>query len=120
AGRWDLGLSYRSEIEHELDGNVDISGLTGLLAAGGGNTAVGGEAGSASFTTPWYASFSARYAVNDRLTLNAQVNRIGWSEFEAIDVVYETGAATIEQNYEDVTTGAVGFDYVIDPTLTVR
>ena len=119
-GRWDLGLSYRSEIEHELEGTIDISGLTGLLAAAGGNTEVGGEDGAASFTTPWYASISARYAVNERLTLNAQVNRIGWSEFDAIRISYEGNAPVIEQNYDDVTTGAIGFDYVIDPTMTVR
>ena len=47
--------------------------------------------GAASFTTPWYASFSARYAVTDRLTLNAQVNRIGWSEFDAIRVTRAAG-----------------------------
>ena len=62
---------------------------------------------------------SARYAVNDRLTLNAQVNQIGWSEFDAIRVAY-TRDSVIEQNYDDVTTGAIGFDYKIDPTLTVR
>ena len=31
-GKLDLGLSYRSEIKHELDGTVNISGLTGVLA----------------------------------------------------------------------------------------
>nr|WP_314122532.1 outer membrane protein transport protein [uncultured Brevundimonas sp.] len=115
-GKLDLGLSYRSEIKHELDGSVNISGLTGVLAA-----AIVSADGQASFTTPWYATLSARYAVNDRLTLNAQVNQIGWSEFDAIRVTYgATGSSTIVQDYDDVTTGALGFDYKIDPTMTFR
>lgn len=115
-GKLDLGLSYRSEIKHDLDGSVNISGLTGVLAAA--NVSADGQA---SFTTPWYATLSARYAVNDRLTLNAQVNQIGWSEFDAIRVTYgATGSSTIVQDYDDVTTGALGFDYKIDPTMTFR
>ena len=114
-GALDLGLSYRSKIEHELDGDVNISGLTGALAVANVSTD-----GTASFNTPWFATVSARYAVNDRLTLNAQVNRIGWSEFDAIRVAYNTSNTAIVQDYKDVTTGAIGFDYAVDPTMTVR
>ncbi|RYG17305.1 MAG: long-chain fatty acid transporter, partial [Caulobacteraceae bacterium] len=114
-GKLDLGLSYRSAIEHELDGDVVISGLLGPLA--GANVSAPGTAG---FSTPSYIAASARYAVNDRLTLNAQVNRIGWSEFDNIDVVYATGGQTIRLDYKDVTTGAVGFDYVATDKLTFR
>jgi long-chain fatty acid transport protein len=114
-GKLDLGLSYRSAIEHELDGDVAISGLLGPLA--GGNLAADGVAG---FSTPSYIAASARYAVNDRLTLNAQVNRIGWSEFDTIDVVYPGGGQTIRLDYEDVTTGSVGFDYAATDKLTFR
>jgi len=114
-GRLDLGLSYRSEIEHELDGQVNITGLLGPIAAG--NVSADG---TASFNTPWFATASVRYAVNDKLTLNAQVNRIGWSEFDAIRVAYGTGGDVIVQDYKDVTTGAIGFDYVASDRLTVR
>lgn len=114
-GRLDLGLSYRSKIEHELDGQVDIAGLLGPIAAG--NVSADG---TASFNTPWFATASVRYAVNDKLTLNAQVNRIGWSEFDAIRVAYGTGGDVIVQDYKDVTTGAIGFDYVASDRLTLR
>jgi long-chain fatty acid transport protein len=115
AGAWDFGLSYRSKIEHELEGDITIAGLLGPLA--GSNVAT---AGKASFNTPWFASASVRYAVNDKLTLNAQVNRIGWSEFEAIDVEYAGGGDSIHQNYKDVTTGAIGLDYAISDKTTLR
>lgn len=114
-GRLDLGLSYRSEIEHELDGEVNVAGLLGPVA--GGNVSTDG---TASFDTPWFATLSARYALTDQLTLNAQVNRIGWSEFDAIRVAYTNGGNVIVQDYKDVTTGAVGFDYEASDRLTVR
>ncbi|MBD3834491.1 OmpP1/FadL family transporter [Brevundimonas bullata] len=113
-GAWDFGLSYRSKIEHELDGDVNIV-LTGPLAPNSVSTA-----GTASFNTPWFASASVRYAVNDKLTLNAQVNRIGWSEFEAINVDYPGGGDSIHQNYKDVTTGAIGLDYALSDKTTLR
>ena len=115
AGRFDLGLSYRSSIEHELEGDAAITGLLGPIAAGNYT-----GPGSAGLNTPWFASASVRYAVNDKLTLNAQVNRIGWSEFDAIRVAYGTGGDTIVQDYKDVTTGAVGFDYAANERVTVR
>ncbi len=113
-GPWDFGLSYRSKIEHELDGDVNIV-LTGPLAPNSVSTA-----GTASFNTPWFASASVRYAVNDKLTLNAQVNRIGWSEFDAINVDYPGGGDSIHQNYKDVTTGAIGLDYALSDKTTLR
>jgi long-chain fatty acid transport protein len=114
-GRFDLGLSYRSSIAHELDGDVLISGLIGPLEGANIDTA-----GTAGFSTPSFLAASVRYRATDRLTLNAQVNRIGWSEFDAIRVVYPTGGQTIVQDYKDVTTGAVGFDYAATDTLTFR
>lgn len=114
-GPWDFGLSYRSKIEHELEGDIVISGLLGPLA--GANVVTQGKA---SFNTPWFASASVRYAVNDKLTLNAQVNRIGWSEFQAIDVEYAGGGDSIRQNYKDVTTGAIGLDYALSDKTTLR
>lgn len=113
-GPWDFGLSYRSKIEHELDGDIAIA-LTGPLAPNSVTTS-----GTASFNTPWFASASVRYAVNDKLTLNAQVNRIGWSEFQAITVEYPNGGDVIHQNYKDVTTGAVGLDYALSDKTTLR
>ncbi len=113
-GPWDFGLSYRSKIEHELDGDIAIA-LTGPLAPNSVTTS-----GTASFNTPWFASASVRYAVNDKVTLNAQVNRIGWSEFQAITVEYPNGGDVIHQNYKDVTTGAIGLDYALSDRTTLR
>lgn len=113
--RLSLGASYRSAIEHELEGRVGVSGLLGPLAARNVEAP-----GVATFTTPWMVTLGARFRATDRLTLNAQVQRIGWGEFDAIRVRYDGGSQVLEQNYQDVTTAAVGADYALNDRVTLR
>ena len=113
--RLSLGASYRSAVDHKLSGTVFVGGLLGPLAAGN----VQGPA-DASFKTPWIAAFGARYRLTDQLTLNGQVQRIGWSEFGAIQISGAAGPQTLAQDYKDVTSGAVGADYAVNDRLTLR
>ncbi|WP_374472813.1 OmpP1/FadL family transporter [Phenylobacterium sp.] len=114
-GALTLGASYRSKMEHDLDGRIFVGGLAGPLAAAN----VDAE-GSAGFDTPWIATFGASYALTDRLTVHGQVQRIGWGEFDAIRVQAPAGPQTLDQNYKDVTTGGVGLDYAVNDRLTLR
>jgi long-chain fatty acid transport protein len=114
-GRLTAGASYRSKMSHDLDGRVFVGGLVGPIAAANIDAA-----GSARFTTPWVATVGVRYAVTDRLTLNAQLQRFGWSEFDAIEVETPAGPQSLAQNYNDTTTGAVGVDYAVNDRLTLR
>lgn len=113
-GKWDLGLSYRSAVEHDLEGDI-VQSMKGALAPRSFETS-----GNATFNTPWFVTAAVRYAATDKLTLNAQVNRIGWSEFDAINVNFTGGGDVIHQNYEDVTTGAIGLDYAYSDKTTFR
>jgi long-chain fatty acid transport protein len=114
-GRWQGGLSYRSAMDHDLDGQVVSSGLLGPLAAANFTSA-----GTAHFTTPWFLTLSGRYQLNDKLTLDAQVQRQGWSEFKAITVADAAGTQVTPEAYHDTTTGSVGFDYQLSPKLVLR
>jgi len=113
--KWRVGLSYRSAVVHELSGDVLVSGLGGPLAAANMSTH-----GTAKFTTPWIATIGARYPLTDKLTLNAQVQRSGWSEFKDITINLAGGAEVIPQNYKDTTSVAFGGDYALTPAVTLR
>jgi len=113
--RLTLGASYRSSVDHKLKGDVFLGGLLGPLAGGNVNAP-----GSASFSTPWIATLGARYALTDKLTVNGQIQRVGWGEFDAIRVKTPGGPQTLAQNYNDVTSGGVGFDYEVNERLTLR
>jgi long-chain fatty acid transport protein len=112
--RISLGLSYKSKIDHNLDGDVAISGLLAPLAASNLNAPT-----SAGFTTPWMLSGGVRVKVTDRLTLNGQIQRIGWSDFDEIKIDLGPGVV-IGEHYKDTTNGAVGFDFAATPRLTLR
>jgi long-chain fatty acid transport protein len=116
--RVTIGGAYRSKIDHTLKGDAKIEGLQGLLALAG----VNGDAGaSAGFTTPWSATFSVRWQVTDRLALEGQGVRFGWSDFHQITL--NDPAAPLPnqiENYHDTTSGALGFDYALTKRFTVR
>jgi len=114
--RLTLGASYRASVDHKLKGDLFVGGLLGPLAAGNVQTS-----GMASFSTPWIATFGGRYEViKGKLTLNGQVQRIGWGEFDAIRVQTPAGQQLLAQNYDDVTSGGAGLDFVLTDSVTLH
>lgn len=109
-----VGFSYKSSIEHKLDGTIAISGLAGPLAAQNRE-----QDARATFSTPWQLIGGIRAPVNDRLTLNLQASRVGWSEFDAIELGAPINQA-IPENYRNTWNVAVGADYQASPELTLR
>lgn len=113
--RLSVGASYRASVDHKLSGDIFVGGLLGPLAAGNVQAP-----GKASFSTPWIATLGARYYLGSGLTLNGQVQRIGWGEFDAIRVMTPAGQQVLAQNYKDVTSGGVGVDYALNKRVTLR
>jgi long-chain fatty acid transport protein len=114
-----VGLAYRSKINHDLSGLYKIQGLQGLLALA--NTTGVGTAASASFNTPWSATFGVRWRVTDKLTVEGQGVRFGWSEFSQIALSTPSNLLPNQpENYHDTTSGAVGMDYDLTRRLTLR
>jgi long-chain fatty acid transport protein len=114
--RLSLGASYRSALEHELDdGRFTLSGLQGPLASSNFSAPA-----ATSFRSPWLAVVSARYQATPQLTLNGQIERVGWSEYDAVRVNIGGAPSAIAQDFKDITTFAAGADYAVSPTLTLR
>ena len=114
AGRLSFGTSYKSAIVHHLDGQVVVSGLDSPLAGGNGSTAT-----TASFTTPWQLGAGARYKLTQRLTLDAEVIRFGWSKFNQINLGAPLDTA-IPENYRNTWNYALGLDADVAKGWTVR
>lgn len=114
SGPATFGLSYKSSIKHKISGQVVTEGLLGPLAPF--NSTIPTEA---TFKTPWQAIASVRFQVMPQLTLDGQIARIGWGEFNAIDLGAPLNTA-IPENYRDTWSVAGGLDYKIAPMWTVR
>jgi len=113
--RLTLAASYRSKIRHTLHGDISVAGLLGPLA--GANLAA---QGTATFNTPAMTTLGVRWRATDRLWLNAQVQRVGWSEFQAITVDVAGATQVTPQDYRSTTTVALGVDYALAPDWTLR
>lgn len=110
-----LGVSYRSAIRQHLSGTLKLSGL--LAPLDGANFQA---AANTTFSTPWSVAFGTRWALTPQLTLDGQVVRSGWSEYDAITVGFAGQSVTIPQNYKDTTSIALGADFTPSDTYTLR
>lgn len=111
-----FGLSYKSEVHHELDGDIEVKLLSGATVA----AATSG--GSAKLNTPDHLTLGGAHKVTDRLTLQGQATWFGWSNFDQIQAVRDSGAvaSTVQQNYQNTWAFAVGAEYMVNDAWTVR
>lgn len=113
---WDntrIGLSYRSEVGHELEGHISASGVPGLNEF---------SKGTAGLDLPDIASFGIAHDCGERLTLLGQATWFGWNDYEKIKAVRENGtvASTTIQNYQATLNFSAGAEYKWDDALTLR
>jgi long-chain fatty acid transport protein len=113
--RLSVGASYRSAHDRDLEGSLSLTGLQ--VPLDGANFSAPAQT---NFGTPWIAILGARFRATPKLTLNAQLERFGWSEYDVITIEFAGARAEIPQNFEDVTTYAVGADYAVSDAMTLR
>jgi long-chain fatty acid transport protein len=114
AGKAVAGFSYKSSIEHNLSGQLELSGLTGPLAGANARFPV-----KASFRTPWQAIGALRVQATPELALSGQITRFGWSKFDRVRLSAPPGAF-IAEDYRDTWLVAGGADYALNPSWTIR
>jgi long-chain fatty acid transport protein len=85
-----LGASYRSELHHELEGNVDFTldsaGIGTILS--GATGAFVDTKGRAKVTLPAVASFGVAYDVTPQLSLMGEFDYTWWSSFDELRVKF--------------------------------
>lgn len=109
-----FGLSYRSEVQHELKGDVDFSGALENLTSGTTDQDV-----VAGLNTPAVLSLGAHHKVNENYAVMADVAWTGWSSYEEILIQNESSEAVISrspQNFDDTMFFSVGLEYTPDET----
>jgi len=112
-----IGLHYRSGIDHRLKGDTTLSGLTGPLAGGNGSMD-----SSMDLAIPAIASIALAYDLNDALKLLAEVQWFGWSSFDEIRVTFDNGSPdnVRPQGFKNTYTAGLGLEYMLNPKWTLR
>ncbi len=107
-----VGLAYRSEIKHEIDGTAKLSGI-------------GSTGATADLSTPATANLGVYHDINNEWSVMAEVGWTGWSSFEEIRIEMDAniGVGTtvvVDEDWNDVGFYAVGVTWRPNEKLTLR
>jgi long-chain fatty acid transport protein len=123
--RLQVGLVWRSRIEHEIAGDAEF-GLAASPAAQVLNGAVGLFAADGFSTTialPASAGLGARFKASERLTLLGSAKLTRWSSFEAVTLSFNDGVTPPEnltQDWRDAWGLSVGGEYEASDATVLR
>ncbi len=112
-----LGIHYRSEISHSLEGNAKFTNMHPLL---GGNRNVNVYA---DITTPSTLSISLTHQVNDQLTLLADVTHTQWNNFQELTIISDDNngvISSVDENWDNSYRVSLGLKYQMNHALTLR
>lgn len=117
-----IGVSYRSEIDHDLEGNVDFQRPPGVAANPLLAATFANSAGGAPLTTPSIATLSVRYAVSDRIRVLADVQQTGWESLDTIEIRRTDGTVvgSEEFDWQDSTFVSLGAEFDLSEAFTLR
>ena len=113
-----FGLTYRSKVDYNLEGDFSASSPV-LDQLGVGSIT---DTASLDLTTPETVNFSLTQQMTDRLKLMFGAPWVRWSQFDEILVEGSQGNTITQepQNYENAWAFASGGEYQLTPTLALR
>ncbi len=120
-----LGLSYRSEVEHNADGDLTISENPRLAPLGGTYM----TPASATVTAPAWAMLTGAWDINDTYSVYGTFRWTDWSSFDVLTVeapmlgimgMLPGGKANIVNEWKDTYLFTFGGDYRYNDQWTFR
>jgi long-chain fatty acid transport protein len=116
AGPLRFGAHYRSQVEHLLEGPLELSGLEGPLAVQNGTYDA-----TTPITMPDIATLSVAIDPGGKWRGYATARHYDWSDFDRIDfITAQLPTTTSPQNYADTMSIAAGGEYDFSGRLTLR
>lgn len=114
-----IGVSYRSEIKHELKGSLDFVGVPALLGAD--PRFVDGP-GGAQLVTPSVTTVSVKYAVAPNFRLLADYQYTGWDSLQDVTIKRASGTVVGSEPFHWSNTSfySLGGEYDLSPAITLR
>ncbi len=111
-----IGINYKSEVHHELDGKIQVTTANGTLVG------AASSGGKAKLVTPDHLTFGVAHQVNSRLTVQGQATWFGWNNFGSIDAYRDSGAlaSSVQQNYQTTWAYALGAEYMASDKWMLR
>ena len=99
---WSIGLSYRSSVKVDLDGSVEMAGIP--------------SDAKAEVEFPDMLQLGGRYKLDDKLAVEFDIERTGWSSFDVIEIEYGAANPIVsENNWDDAIAYRLGATYDLSP-----
>ena len=121
-----FGLTYRSRIRHDVQGQADFTNISPGLAAAAGATVQSSNA-EGTLVTPDNIDFSITQRVTDKLRVGMDLQWTGWGVFDTLGFHRTSGAAaganigtTTPEHFRDTWFASVGGTYSLDDNWTFR
>lgn len=117
-----FGMAYRSQLKHDIDGNVDftVPGGAQFLTSTGYFRDTAAEA---SVTLPASASISAYHEYNDKVAVMTDLSWTNWRVFDELRIQYpdspQPDSVTTEE-WDDTLKLAFGLNYTLNPQMLIR
>jgi long-chain fatty acid transport protein len=118
-----IGYSHRSEIDHDLDGDLDFTLPAAVQAAFGPAAAAFSDGpGGAKLTTPSIDTLSIQYDFTDSFRLMADVQQTDWHSLQSVRITRSSGTVVGNEafNWDDSTLYALGAEFDLSDALTLR
>ncbi|PKO90842.1 MAG: long-chain fatty acid transporter [Betaproteobacteria bacterium HGW-Betaproteobacteria-10] len=111
-----IGLSYRSKVKYETDGNVSVTGPSSAVNAAGSSGV------KADIDVPDTFIFSLAQGIGERWELLGDISWTGWGSIPQVDIIRTSGtvAQVLETKYNDVWRYAVGANYKLNDAVKLK
>ena len=107
-----VGLHYRSQVNHKLDGQITLEGSASDFTTGG----------TANLNLPDMVNLGVTHDVDEKWTVMGGLTWFGWSNYERITAITDAGTMVQDQaqNYENSWAVNLGAEYEYSPEWTFR
>jgi len=121
-----LGLTYRSGVEIDLEGDAKLSQISPALQPVVGSDTIKIDAES-ELNLPPSVGFGLAFYPDNKLTVAIDVEWIGWSTYKETTIDFKSGNLgmlladiQIENDWEDIWLFRAGIDYRVTENLSLR
>jgi long-chain fatty acid transport protein len=112
-GSTNVGVSYRSGMNHHLQGSQAVSSLVGLPN--------GEQSATAPLNLPDIVTVGFMHRMTPRLRALVSARWYNWSKFKGIAITTASGGTTNKElDYKDSYSVSLGGEYDVSPALTLR
>lgn len=112
---WSLGLSYRSSVKVTIDGTLDATATPPPFTDPTKRDA------QAKIEFPSLLQIGGRYKVDDKLAIELDIEKTGWSSFDVVEINHSSQNAFIpnpipsESNWKNAIAYRLGATYELSP-----